>query len=182
MPSCDVANSSYASVSAKHRVVGISSLCGIEARGLYDPTRRLGRSCFLARTRGAPFTKVNYIDAFAIRASNMRDDAPPTHEATCFAHCTLLLGGRVGANIPLIDLVPVMNQPPHFFLSSCGRSAPYRSDPASKGSFIVDDGAARHSCGPDIEKDRFVVVRLSATSWASVTSTVAVRSRALATS
>jgi hypothetical protein len=48
--------------------------------------------------------------------------------------------------------------------------------------FIADDGAARHSCGPDIEEDRFVVAGLSATSWASVTSTVAVRSPALATS
>ncbi len=46
---------------------------------LYGATRRLGRSCFVARTRGAPFTKVNYINAFAIRASNMRDDAPLKH-------------------------------------------------------------------------------------------------------
>ena len=74
----------------------------------------------VACVRRAPRADIYYIDALTIRASDVRDDVPLAHQATCFPHCILSRADLAGADVAVIDLIPVVNEPRHFAHAGLG--------------------------------------------------------------
>ena len=68
----------------------------------------------VACVRRAPRADIYYIDAFIIRASGVRDDVSLAHQTTRFPHCILSPGDLAGADVAVIGLIPVVNEPRHF--------------------------------------------------------------------
>jgi hypothetical protein len=64
--------------------------------------------------REAPRADVYYIDALTIRPDDVRDDVPLAHQVARFPHCILSRADLAGADVALIDLIPVVNEPRHF--------------------------------------------------------------------
>jgi hypothetical protein len=67
----------------------------------------------VACVRRAPRADIYYIDALPIGAIDMRDDVPLAHQATRFPHCILSRADLAGADVAVIDLIPVVNEPRH---------------------------------------------------------------------
>jgi hypothetical protein len=76
--------------------------------------RRADGMGLVACVRRAPHANIYYIDAFTIRASDVRDDVLLAHQATRFPHCILSRANLAGADVAVIDLIPVVNEPRHF--------------------------------------------------------------------
>ena len=68
----------------------------------------------VACVRRAPRAYIYYIDAFTVRASDVRDDVTLAHQATGFPHCIFSCADLAGADVTVIDLIPVVNEPRHF--------------------------------------------------------------------
>ena len=74
----------------------------------------------VACVRRAPRADIYYIDAFIIRASDVRDDVSLAHQATRFPHRILSRADLAGADVAVIDLIPVVNEPRHFAHAGLG--------------------------------------------------------------
>ena len=74
----------------------------------------------VACVRRAPRADIYYVDALSIRASDVRDDVPLAHQATCFPHCILSRADLAGADVAVVDLIPVVNEPRHFAHAGLG--------------------------------------------------------------
>ena len=68
----------------------------------------------VACVRRAPRPYIDYIDALPIRAIDMRDDVPLAYQATRFPHGILSRADLAGADVAVIELIPVVNEPRHF--------------------------------------------------------------------
>ena len=88
----------------------------------------------VACVRRAPRPDIYYIDAFIIRASDVRDDVPLAHQATRFAHCILSRADLTRADVAIIDLIPVVNEPRHLLALLVW---PFRSFTMSRTIFWV---------------------------------------------
>jgi hypothetical protein len=45
---------------------------------------------------------------------DVRDDVSLSHHATCFPHCILSRANLAGADVAVVDLIPVVDEPRHF--------------------------------------------------------------------
>src|ERR1700721_2371304 len=68
----------------------------------------------VACVRRAPSADIYYIDALTIRASDVRENVSLPHQGTRFPRCILSRGDLAGADVAVIDLIPVVNEPRHF--------------------------------------------------------------------